>query len=122
LAVVVPGDGAKDHLESGIDLRGRPALRDCIGTRWGSRCQRRGKKTGSRGAEQSARRSWWRWSRSRRCEWWSGRYSRHGQRHRGGDGGKTEGVHESGGKGHCLRDLGARASVAGSIIVAGALG
>jgi hypothetical protein len=54
LAVVVPGDGAKDHLESGIDLRGRLALRDCVGTRWGSRCRRRDKRNGSRGASGGA--------------------------------------------------------------------
>jgi hypothetical protein len=56
LAVVVPGDGAKDHLESGIDLQGRLALRECLGTRWGSRCCRRGKRTGSRRAGRSVKR------------------------------------------------------------------
>jgi hypothetical protein len=57
LAVAVRGDGAKDHLESGMDLRGRLALRDCMGTRCGSRCRRRGKRNGSRGVGRSIRRS-----------------------------------------------------------------
>jgi hypothetical protein len=55
LAVAVLGDGAKDYLESGITLRGPLALRDCMGMRWGSRCRRRGKRTGSRGAGRSIR-------------------------------------------------------------------
>jgi hypothetical protein len=68
LAVAVPGDEAKEHLESEIDLRGRLAVRDCMDMRWGSRCRRRGKRIGSRGTMRSARRGGWRLSQSRRCE------------------------------------------------------
>jgi hypothetical protein len=66
LAVAVPGDGAKEHLEIGIDLRDCLALRDCMGTRWGSRCCRRGKRNASRGGGRSVRCGRWCLSRSRR--------------------------------------------------------
>ncbi|KAJ7843459.1 hypothetical protein B0H13DRAFT_1909386 [Mycena leptocephala] len=86
----------------GAEVRG-----GALGTAGGACAGADGASGGAGGAGRSV---WWRWgdtdSNRGRTEWrW--------------------GVHESGGRGHCLRDLGARASVTGSIIgilVPGVLG